>query len=172
MKTRLKVRVVRRSSAISSHRSLLARSYSIVALVTFNCFDRIEHRVYAGLAFNLPSCLCIVYWFVLGHRYTQELVELSGYCFFLRFFFYRCWPCWSNFGCTSYRLFWQMRHCVGLKFKKISRKRRIVFEENIVFPSEKIKARDRKNRKVEIFYNYKITETRSRRWTFTYYSTI
>lgn len=83
--TRLKVRVVRRSSAISSHRSLLARSYSIVALVTFNCFDRIEHRVYAGLAFNLPSCLCtscIVYRFVLGHRYTQELVELSGYCFF------------------------------------------------------------------------------------------
>lgn len=52
-------------------RLLLARSYSIVALVTFNRFDRIEQHVYTGLAFNLAPCSRTVYSFVPDYQYTR-----------------------------------------------------------------------------------------------------
>ena len=78
-------------------RLLLARSYSIVALVTFNRFDRIEqHVVYTGLAFNLAPCSRTVYSFVPDYQYTRTRAPSnpSGYSlpssslYFFFFFFF------------------------------------------------------------------------------------
>ena len=82
-------------------RLLLARSYSIVALVTFNRFDRIEQHVYTGLAFNLaPSSRTVLlvctwlpvhaYWPATSNLSAYSLVSLPFFSLLLLLPFHRC----------------------------------------------------------------------------------